>query len=97
MPIGDASGSLFVRREIHMAAKLVLDPKALRHMRLGVVFVPVGALVSLFGLIWLLQGIGILPGSFMTGSQFWATTGAVAVIVGLIVIAVGVILRKRHR
>lgn len=67
------------------------------HMRLDIVIIPVGAVISLLGLIWFLQGIAVLPGSFMTGSQFWAMVGAFAVIVGLIVIAIGLIRRRGNR
>ncbi len=41
-----------------------------------------GALMLLMGSVWLLQGIGILPGSFMTGQIFWAVMGAVSMAVG---------------
>jgi uncharacterized membrane protein HdeD (DUF308 family) len=46
-------------------------------------------LIILFGAVWLLQGINILPGSFMTGRVEWAVAGAgaVAVGVGLLVFA----------
>ena len=37
----------------------------------------VGGLMILMGGVWLLQGIGLLPGSFMTGQTFWAVMGAV--------------------
>ncbi|MGA3108465.1 MAG: hypothetical protein ABSD99_03270 [Candidatus Bathyarchaeia archaeon] len=63
-------------------------------MRFGVVAVPVGAILFLMGLIWFLQGIGILPGSIMTGSTFWAGAGGLTVIVGLVLIATGVTGRK---
>ena len=66
-------------------------------MRPNAVIVPVGAVISLLGLVWLLQGIGVLPGSFMTGSQFWAMAGAFAVIVGVLVIAVGLVWRRGKR
>jgi hypothetical protein len=66
-------------------------------MRLGVVAVPLGAIICLIGLVWLLQGIGVLPGSFMSGSEFWAGTGAFAVIVGLLVIAAGIMRGKGNR
>ena len=42
-----------------------------------------GALSLLVGCIWILQGINILPGSFMTGQTKWAVFGALAVIVGI--------------
>jgi hypothetical protein len=66
-------------------------------MRFGIVVVPVGIVISILGLIWLLQGIGILPGSFMTGSQFWAMAGAFTVIVGLIIITIGLVWRRGMR
>jgi hypothetical protein len=31
-----------------------------------------GAILVLFGAIWFLQGINVLPGSFMTGQIRWA-------------------------
>ena len=42
-----------------------------------------GALLFLTGIVWLGQGIGWIAGSFMTGSTFWAVTGAVCVVVAL--------------
>ncbi len=42
-----------------------------------------GVLCLLVGCVWILQGVNILPGSFMTGQPFWAGAGAVAVIVGM--------------
>ena len=48
----------------------------------------VGAIVSLIGLVWLLQGIGVLEGSFMTGSQFWAIIGAVTFLAGAVMVAI---------
>ncbi len=42
----------------------------------------VGGLMALVGVVWLLQGIGILPGSFMTGQTFWAVMGAIFLVVG---------------
>ncbi|MET0282253.1 MAG: hypothetical protein ABW278_14175 [Steroidobacteraceae bacterium] len=34
------------------------------------------------GVIWMLQGFNILPGSFMTGQMQWAGFGALSVVVG---------------
>ncbi|HUI76509.1 MAG TPA: hypothetical protein VLY24_01305 [Bryobacteraceae bacterium] len=42
----------------------------------------IGVLLVLFGVIWFLQGINVLPGSFMTGQIRWAVYGAIAVAVG---------------
>jgi hypothetical protein len=41
-----------------------------------------GVLLVLFGAIWFLQGINVLPGSFMTGQIQWAVYGGIAVIAG---------------
>jgi hypothetical protein len=35
------------------------------------------------GCIWFLQGVGVLPGSFMSGQIRWAVYGGVAVVVGV--------------
>jgi hypothetical protein len=44
----------------------------------------ISGLVLLFvGGVWFLQGINILPGSFMTGQARWAIYGAVLVISGV--------------
>jgi len=51
----------------------------------------VGALLVLFGCIWFLQGINVLPGSFMTGQIRWSVYGGIAVAVG-----VGLLLTARR-
>lgn len=45
-----------------------------------------GALLVLMGAIWFLQGINILPGSFMTGQTRWAIYGGVAILAGILVL-----------
>jgi hypothetical protein len=44
-------------------------------------FVVAGVLM-LAGLTFFLQGIGILPGSYMTGQTFWAFVGFFMLIIG---------------
>jgi hypothetical protein len=39
-------------------------------------------LLFLSGGVWFLQGINILPGSFMTGDPQWAINGGISMIVG---------------
>ena len=54
----------------------------------------VGILMVVMGAIWFLQGINILPGSFMTGQVRWAVYGGGSVLVGLgFVVAAN---RRRH-
>lgn len=35
------------------------------------------------GVIWFLQGINLLPGSFMTGQIEWAVYGSITFLIGL--------------
>jgi uncharacterized integral membrane protein len=44
----------------------------------------VGAVLALLGVIWFLQGVNILPGSFMTGQMKWAVYGAIAFAAGVV-------------
>lgn len=44
----------------------------------------VGVLLVLLGSIWILQGINVLPGSFMTGQTRWAVRGGILVVAGLV-------------
>ena len=43
----------------------------------------VGAVLVFVGSVWVLQGINVLPGSFMSGQMQWAVRGGVAVIAGI--------------
>jgi len=54
--------------------------KGLRRMRW--VLVIVGGLMVLMGGVWALQGVGVLPGSFMTGQTFWAVVGLLTFVAG---------------
>ncbi len=46
----------------------------------------VGVLLVLMGSIWFLQGINVLPGSFMTGQTRWAVRGGIAAVVGIVLL-----------
>jgi hypothetical protein len=43
----------------------------------------VGGLMVALGFVWILQGVNILPGSFMTGQVQWAIYGAVLALLGV--------------
>jgi hypothetical protein len=49
-----------------------------RAKNMKIVFNIVGVLMVLFGCIWFLQGINVLPGSFMTGQIRWAVIGGIS-------------------
>jgi hypothetical protein len=42
-----------------------------------------GLLGMIAGAVWILQGSGVLPGSFMTGQRMWLFIGIIVAIVGL--------------
>lgn len=44
----------------------------------------IGFILILIGGVWFLQGINLLPGSFMTGQIQWAIYGGLAVIIGIL-------------
>jgi hypothetical protein len=50
-------------------------------MRIGSLIV--GAIAIVAGLVWILQGSGVLPGSFMTGQRMWLIIGIIVGVVGL--------------
>jgi uncharacterized membrane protein HdeD (DUF308 family) len=47
-----------------------------------------GILCLLVGCVFFLQGINVIPGSFMTGQTRWAIYGALTVIVGIALLIV---------
>lgn len=53
-----------------------------------------GGCLILAGGVWFLQGINVLPGSFMTGDPKWAVIGAITFVAG---IAALVIANRRSR
>ena len=48
-----------------------------------------GVILVLIGLVWFLQGINVLPGSFMTGQTRWAIYGGIAVAIGIVLLITG--------
>jgi hypothetical protein len=46
----------------------------------------IGILLIAGGTVWVLQGVNILPGSFMTGQIQRAYNGAAAIVIGLAVV-----------
>lgn len=48
-----------------------------------VVLTVAGLLLVLAGGVWFLQGINIIPGSYMTGQTKWAVYGGITVLAGI--------------
>jgi hypothetical protein len=49
-----------------------------------------GIIALITGGVWILQGVGILPGSFMSGQSMWLLIGLVVAAVGLALIYNGI-------
>ncbi len=47
----------------------------------------VGILLILAGATWILQGVGVLPGSFMTGQSQWSIYGGLVLLLGIGLVA----------
>ena len=56
----------------------------------------IGVLVLLVGVVFAGQGLGYIPGSFMTGDMHWFWIGGAMVMVGLAILA-GTFLRRPNR
>jgi hypothetical protein len=56
-------------------------------MRVSLIWVGIGLIVV--GGLWILQGVGVVKGSFMTGEVSWGWIGAACVLVGLAILARG--------
>ena len=57
-------------------------------------FVGVGALLVVVGVIWTLQGLDYIGGSAMSGVALWAVIGPVVAFIGLVMAVSG--LRRRR-
>jgi hypothetical protein len=45
----------------------------------------VGVVLVIAGVIWALQGFGVIGGSFMSGDSVWAIVGPVVAVLGLVI------------
>jgi len=54
-----------------------------------VVLVGVGFLLTVAGVVFTLQGVGVLGGSVMSGVTFWAVAGPVIAVAGLVLAVIG--------
>lgn len=52
-------------------------------------WVVVGVVVVLLGLLWTLQGTGVIEGSSMSDTTTWSIVGPIVALVGVVVVVVG--------
>jgi hypothetical protein len=48
----------------------------------------VGLILALFGLIWALQGFGVLGGSQMSNTTTWSISGPITALIGIVIAVV---------
>jgi len=51
-----------------------------------IVLIVMGAILILAGVLWTLQGLGVVGGSAMSGQTLWAVVGPIVVVVGAVVL-----------
>ena len=61
------------------------------------ILMTIGALATIAGTVFALQGFGVLGGSVMSGSHFWAAAGPLIAVAGLVVLAAGARLPSARR
>ena len=54
-----------------------------------VLLVVIGVAAVLAGIVWTLQGLGYVGGSFMSGATVWAVIGPVVALIGVVLVAAG--------
>jgi hypothetical protein len=64
-------------------------------MKSLLIMVP-GVLAVAVGVVWTLQGLGLLGGSAMTGERLWAVIGPIVALAGLMLVATGLRARRRQ-
>jgi hypothetical protein len=61
-------------------------------MKIGMI--GLGVLLACFGVLWALQGFGILGGSPMSNTTTWSIIGPITAVVGIAIAATGARRRK---
>jgi hypothetical protein len=62
-----------------------------------VLLMVIGVAAALAGIVWTLQGLGYVGGSFMSGATVWAVIGPVVALAGFVLIVIGSRARRRAR
>jgi hypothetical protein len=58
-----------------------------------VIWILIGAIAVVAGVVWTLQGLDVLGGSPMSGDSTWAIVGPIVAVVGMLIFLFG--LRRR--
>ena len=55
-----------------------------------------GMLAVAVGVVWTLQGLNVIGGSFMSGNTMWAVIGPLVAIIGLVLVGIGAGIGRRR-
>ena len=58
-------------------------------MATRILLVAAGSLVTVAGVVFTLQGVGVIGGSFMSGTTTWAVAGPIIALAGLALVVLG--------
>jgi hypothetical protein len=61
------------------------------------VLIVVGLVLVLMGTVWALQGMTLLPGTFMRGNPTWIVIGIVVDVIGIALVLTGLRLGNARR
>ena len=53
------------------------------------VLIVIGLLLVAMGVLWMLQGLGVVGGSAMSGHIVWAVVGPIVAVIGLVLVLRG--------
>lgn len=62
-----------------------------------IVLIAVGVLLIVAGVVWMLQGLGTMGGSSMSGQTTWAVIGPIVAVIGIGVAVLGLRTRRPQR
>jgi hypothetical protein len=69
-------------------------PNGFNVFLMRIAIVGLGVVVALFGLLWALQGFGVVGGSPMSNTTTWSIIGPIVVVVGVLIAVTGARRRK---
>jgi hypothetical protein len=55
-----------------------------------IALIVIGVIALLTGLVWIGQGLNLIPGSVMSGDRTWFNIGVIVGLVGIVLVALGV-------
>jgi uncharacterized membrane protein HdeD (DUF308 family) len=61
------------------------------------ILIVISIVLVCIGTVWILQGINVLPGSFMSGQSRWTRNGSIVAIIGIASFFIAMRIKKKNR